>query len=157
MTGLQRKLQELIKTNLNYDSSLKAICNSVLNSIDSRQNTKIKVTGTSNLLRSPEFNEGERAHSLMNLFEKDDFSDQLSEILGNIEQSEPLILIGKEIKISQLEDCSLIVGAYNIGGIAHGTIGLLGPTRMQYGKSIAVIEEMTKYLNKVLSKIYGIE
>ncbi|GIW21731.1 MAG: hypothetical protein KatS3mg068_0738 [Candidatus Sericytochromatia bacterium] len=99
----------------------------------------------------------EKVQSLMTLFENNDISLKLSEIFEKIESNEPIVLIGNEIKISELKDCSLVFGTYNLNGELYGSIGLLGPLRMNYAKSIAVVREMSNYLNNLLSKLYKIE
>lgn len=158
---LQSKIQMLIKSNFEYEQEIRKVYSSIRDYINNDKN-KICVAGTSNLLKEPEFNETEKAHSLIDFFEDEENSNELSEIFMNLSHSlsieqHPKILIGKEIKISQLQDCSLIVGSYKIGDELSGAIGLLGPTRMQYSKSIAALEEMTKNLSYLLTKIYGID
>lgn len=156
---LQRKLNELITGNLEYDKILKSIYNSIKESLD-YEKAKICVTGTSNLLKEPEFLENQKAHSLVNFFEGEgklkEFSDVFMEVGASFHEK-PIILIGHEISISQLQDCSLIIGSYNVGDAITGAIGLLGPTRMQYGKSIAALEETIKNLSYLLTKLYNIE
>ncbi|MFN8576691.1 MAG: heat-inducible transcriptional repressor HrcA [Candidatus Sericytochromatia bacterium] len=155
---LQKKLNELVTGNIEYDNILRGIYRSIKDSL-SQDKSKICVTGTSNLLKEPEFLENEKAHSLVNFFEAQgrlkEFSDVFMEI-GATFHEKPIILIGHEISISQLQNCSLIVGSYNVGDSITGAIGLLGPTRMHYGKSIAALEEMTKNLSYLLTKLYDV-
>ncbi len=158
---LHRKLNELITGNIRHDNVLKNIYNTIKDNLN-LEKSKICVSGTSKLIKEPEFTENEKAHSLLNFFEHNENSKELSEILLNSgqvmgEKEEPLILIGREIKISQLQNCSLIMGSYRIGNEVSGSIGLLGPTRMQYGKSVATLEEMIKNLSYLLTKLYGIK
>lgn len=161
ISQLQSKIQLLIRNNFEYEQELRKVYSSIKEYLSNDKN-KICVAGTSNLLKEPEFNETEKAHSLIDFFEDNENSQELSEVFMDISnslanESHPKILIGKEIKISQLQDCSLIVGSYKIGDVLSGAIGLIGPTRMQYSKSIAALEEMTKNLGYLLTKIYGID
>ncbi len=158
---IQKKLMELVTGNIEHDNVLKSIYNSIKDSLN-YEKSKICVTGTSKLLKEPEFTENEKALSIINFFEQDEKGQELNDVFVNIsnvnnEKEKPLILIGKEINISQLQNCSLIVGSYKIGNAISGSIGLLGPTRMQYGKSIATLEEMAKNLSYLLTKLYGIK
>ncbi|MBC7473160.1 MAG: heat-inducible transcription repressor HrcA [Candidatus Sericytochromatia bacterium] len=160
ISNLQKKLNDIITGNQEYDNILRSIYNSIKNNLSYEKN-KIYVSGTSNLLKEPEFNENQKAHSLMNFFEIGEKQNELSNVflaIGStlIDKSDPIVLIGKEIKISQLENCSLIIGSYNIGEDLSGSIGLLGPTRMQYGKSLATLEEMIKNLSNLLTNIYDV-
>jgi heat-inducible transcriptional repressor len=158
---LQKKLMSLVSGNVKHDNILKSIYNSLKDNLKS-ENSKFSVTGASKLLKEPEFIEMEKAHSLINFFEQDEKDRELSDIFieaGNSLNSrdQPVIFIGKEIKISQLQNCSLIIGSYKVGDSASGSIGLLGPTRMQYGKSVAALEEMLKNLSYLLAKLYGVK
>lgn len=159
VSQLQRKLSDLVTGNIEYDNILRSIYRSIKENLN-YDKSKICVTGTSNLLKEPEFLQNERAHSLVNFFEGQgrlkEFSDVFMEI-GATFHEKPIILIGHEISISQLQNCSLIVGSYNVGDAITGAIGLLGPTRMQYGKSVAALEEMTKNLSYLLTKLYDIK
>ena len=74
----------------------------------------------------------------------------------NDENGGTKILIGKEIKIQRLQDCSMIVSSYKINDYIEGAIGILGPTRMDYSKSVATIEEMTNNLSKLVKDIFGL-
>lgn len=158
MSMLQKKLSDLVTGNLEYDKILKSIYRSIKENL-SYEKSKICVTGTSNLLKEPEFLQNDKAHSLVNFFEGEsklkEFSDVFMEA-GSSLSDKPIILIGQEISITQLQDCSLIVGSYNVGNSITGAIGLLGPTRMQYSKSVATLEEMIKNLSYLLTKIYNI-
>lgn len=156
LSEVDKELRKLINNN-DTDDLFANIYNSISDIMSSNNASKIKITGASNLLKSPEFNERDKAQNLINLFENDDISSKLSEIFGNIESSEPIVLIGHEIKITELKDCSLVLGTYNLNGNLYGNIGLLGPLRMDYAKSVAVVKEMSSYLNNLLSKLYGIE
>lgn len=158
VSQLQKKLSDLVTGNMEYDNILRSIYRSIKDNL-SYEKAKICVTGTSNLLKEPEFLQNEKAHSLVNFFEGEgklkEFSDVFMEI-GSSLHAKPIILIGQEISISQLQNCSLIVGSYNAGDSITGAIGLLGPTRMQYGKSVAALEEMIKNLSYLLTKIYDV-
>ena len=66
----------------------------------------------------------------------------------------PLVTIGRENKYSGIQDCSVIQATYRIEGQVIGTVAVLGPTRMEYGKIIGVLNFMQKHLGKVLKK-YG--
>lgn len=158
---LQKKLMEMVSGNVKYDNILKSIYNSLKDNLKFEKN-KFSITGASKLLKEPEFVETLKAHSLINFFEQDEKDQVLSDIFieaGNSlsGRDEPVIFIGKEIKIAQLQNCSLIVGSYKIGDTATGSLGLLGPTRMHYGKSVATLEEMLKNLSFLLAKLYGIK
>jgi heat-inducible transcriptional repressor len=52
-----------------------------------------------------------------------------------------------------MKECSIVTATYYLGDKAIGTIGVLGPTRMEYAKVVAVVEHLASVLNTVLSKL----
>ena len=60
------------------------------------------------------------------------------------------VRIGPETGIPELEDCSLVTATYRLSDNTHGTIGVIGPTRMQYGRVLSVLSAMGKQLTDLL-------
>ena len=56
-----------------------------------------------------------------------------------------------------MKDVSLVVARYGREGKIGGVLGVLGPTRMQYGRAIAVVRYMTQVMNELLAEVYGID
>lgn len=105
--------------------------------------------GAANILNLPEFNDINKARSFLNtLEERDLLFNVLSESAENINVS-----IGSENKYEQLQNCSLITATYKLNGKTIGSIGVIGPTRMEYSKVISVVDCMTNNLSEILTKI----
>jgi heat-inducible transcriptional repressor len=62
------------------------------------------------------------------------------------------VLIGTEHRVESLTECSLIVAPYEVDGGRAGTIGLLGPTRMNYPQAMAAVAAVSKQLGRALSE-----
>jgi len=100
--------------------------------------------GRANILEFPEYNNIEKAKTILRVF---DDKANLSEALRVIPQSENVsVIIGDENKIPELRDCSLIVSRYKAGPNIMGTIGIIGPTRMDYSKIVSQLEYFTHEL-----------
>jgi heat-inducible transcriptional repressor len=56
-----------------------------------------------------------------------------------------------------MKDVSLVVARYGQEGKIGGLLGVIGPTRMQYGRAIAVVRYMTQVMNELLAEVYGFE
>jgi heat-inducible transcriptional repressor len=56
-----------------------------------------------------------------------------------------------------MKDVSLVVARYGQEGRIGGFLGVLGPTRMQYGRAIAVVRYMTQVMNELLAEVYGFD
>lgn len=80
--------------------------------------------------------------------EKDLLFKVLNDAKGDVNVS-----IGSENALEQFKDCSLITATYKINEKIIGSIGIIGPTRMEYSKAISIVECMTNYLSEVLTNI----
>ncbi len=107
---------------------------------------KIHVEGAKNLLAHPEFGDLDRAKGVIELLENEDI---IIHLLDKYEKSDSgiQVLIGKEIQEDLFEDYALIVSKYNLQS-AKGSIGLIGPKRMQYSKMISLVKRAADILTK---------
>lgn len=65
------------------------------------------------------------------------------------------VKIGGENSYSGIHDCSLITATYSVDNQIIGTIGVLGPTRMEYSKAFGLVEYITDVLSEVIAKYYA--
>ncbi|MDW7674090.1 MAG: heat-inducible transcriptional repressor HrcA [Bacillota bacterium] len=115
---------------------------------------KVYLGGTLNILNQPEFKDVEKIKQILGILDEEEV---LRNLLAPTLQSGAdgiTIKIGTENKLAGISGCSIITATYSVEGQQVGTIGLLGPTRMDYAKAIAVIETMSKSLSKVLGAMY---
>jgi len=114
---------------------------------------KVYLEGTVKILDHPEFKDLEKFKSLLGTLEK---SDLLSQVLTeNSKKGEVGIVIGEENKHFEMKECSIITATYQVGGRPFGTIGVLGPTRMDYGKVVSVVEFVARVLGEILTRMNG--
>jgi heat-inducible transcriptional repressor len=66
------------------------------------------------------------------------------------------VIIGGE-QWDEMRDVSLVVARYGREGKIGGLLGVIGPTRMQYGRAIAVVRYMAQVMNELLAEVYGYE
>ncbi len=81
-----------------------------------------------------------------------DEKSRLVRILNECLSGGPKIFIGKECDIEELNDCSLVAGSYECNNQVLGTVGVLGPTRMQYARLIAIVDFTAKLMSRLLSR-----
>ncbi len=108
---------------------------------------KIMVGGSSNLLAYPEYADIEKARTFLSVLES---RDKLYPLLRQAGTMEFTIRIGPENDLPELRDCSLVTAVYRVGNHSTGTLGILGPTRMNYGRVISVLEFMGKALSSLM-------
>lgn len=107
---------------------------------------KLFLGGTTNILNQPEFRDVNKVKSLLSLFEEEDL---LGALLGGAAPQGIEVRIGEENKLEEFKDCSLVVTTYKLVGDTIGTIGVLGPTRMEYARVIALVEHLVVRLNNI--------
>lgn len=117
---------------------------------------KIYLSGTSHLLKEPEFQTTEKAYPILQFLEHDTFVRQLlqSVAFNAPPESEVYCVIGNENSYHELQDCSLIATRYYIDSKASGMIGVIGPTRIDYPKVMSLVQSVAGSLTQVLTKLF---
>ncbi|MFA5512947.1 MAG: heat-inducible transcriptional repressor HrcA [Candidatus Kapaibacterium sp.] len=136
-----------IINDLNYrNTPLIRLFTDSVDRIFARENSsdRVAITGTQHLLNHPEFEAPERMKGVIELVENEDIIIHLFEQLD--ESNKVQVYIGRELKSNVLNEYSLIKSTYKIGN-ATGTIGLIGPKRMNYSKMISLVQ----YVSDILS------
>jgi heat-inducible transcriptional repressor len=111
---------------------------------------RVYLGGTLNMLNQPEFRDLDKIKNLFSVFQE---NNKLIELLSHDQQGLN-ITIGSENPEKVFKDCSVISATYHINGKQIGSIGVLGPTRMDYGKAITIVDYMTKSLTEMLTNRY---
>ena len=135
-----------------YQEFLPNILKDIESTIRAAEKVQVHMSGTKNILAFPEFSDIDKARSLFQaLEEKDVLVTLLEEGQGNDLQ----VLIGSENTVQSIKDCSVITATYKMGEETRGTIGIVGPTRMDYSQVISVLNGMVENIEKTLKKLSG--
>lgn len=119
-----------------------------LDAVDSEGGkAKLTLGGASNILNFPEYSDVEKARCFLSVLET---KDKLLKLMENHGEMAFTVRIGPETGVPELEDCSLVTATYRLSDNTHGTIGVIGPTRMQYGRVLSVLSAMGKQLTDLL-------
>jgi heat-inducible transcriptional repressor len=119
----------------------------ILEEYDSVRAREVYVDGFQNILAKPEFAQTDRSRAMLSLFED---HTQLAGILPlDLGDGEVHITIGREHWHESLQDCSLVVGRYGASGDVVGFVGVVGPTRMDYARSIGAV----RYVGSLMSDL----
>lgn len=113
--------------------------------------TQILISGVSELLRQPEFNQLQQVQALLELLEGT--PEQIWPLVFDPEQSEVHLHIGAENPLGPMQTCSLVAAAYRKGDRPIGSVGLIGPTRMDYERAIAAVEATANYLSQSFGNV----
>jgi len=118
-------------------------------SLKEEKQIRVFLGGTTNILNQPEFKDVDKIRRMLNLFEQEPLLFKILE--DNSSENDIVVRIGSENEFEDIKECTLITGTYRIHDKTLGTLGVLGPTRMDYGKVISVMRRLVDELNRSLS------
>jgi len=108
---------------------------------------RVFLGGTANILSLPEFQDVEKLRLLLKLLESE------ASVFGLLEHNAPgagvHVTIGAENAASEMQGCSLVTATYSLSGGGTGILGVLGPTRMDYGRVVALLGLAGYHLDQV--------
>ena len=130
-----------------YDDLFNAIVTALYDSLKEESSSEIFMQGTTNIFNYQEYNDIENAKEILNLLYNKDYVLELIEPKGDI-----TIKIGDENYIPGAKNCSVISAEYSLGDRALGTIGLIGPQRINYSRVISIMAQVMKELNEMLGR-----
>lgn len=114
------------------------------------ESRRVFTGGVMNMLSQPEFRDIDKLKGLFSLLDED---GRVKELLAKAspEDSVLTVTIGGEIPVEGVQDCSLVVANYFVDGERAGSIGVLGPTRMSYGRTVSLMEQIAAELSRTMS------
>jgi heat-inducible transcriptional repressor len=116
---------------------------------DSREHEKVIIGGTKNIVDQPEFVDPKNFRSIIELIENEDIIVHLLE-RHDESQRNYVVTIGTENKDETTKEYSFVTATYDVGGVT-GRVGIIGPTRMDYGKVIPLVDYVARAIAKMLS------
>ncbi|QEH69230.1 heat-inducible transcriptional repressor HrcA [Cellulosilyticum sp. ST5] len=130
------------------------IAGSVLEAIDKTLHQEdmpdIYIRGANNILDFEEFNNKEKARELFKVLEEKPY---LLQVLDHTPPNTITIRIGEENILTPMKDCSVVTTSYSIGEHTIGNIGIIGPTRMDYGQVVSVLEYVSHHITNMLREM----
>ncbi len=117
--------------------------------VGSDEDMKIYTSGTTNILKYPELSDNNRASELINVLEE---KQQLTSLIteNNSEENTGIqVYIGDETPVQNMKDCSVVTMTYEIEDGVQGTIGIIGPKRMDYEKVVESLKTVKGQLDVV--------
>ena len=108
----------------------------------------MKLSGAMNMLHYPEYADMNKAKMFLAAVEG---RDAIYKMLKTASKLEFSVTIGSENDNELLKDCSVLTATYKVGGEPVGTFGVIGPTRMRYGKVLSALEYMRRSLNELFT------
>ncbi len=134
-----------------YDALRKAVKQILDATIDAAEGrSEMLIEGQGRLLDRPEFADVDKVRALLRTFEE---KEKLLELLDRTMDSRGVqVLIGAETNLGAVQDLSVVSASYSQGGNATGSIGVIGPTRMDYGKVVPLVGFAAEKMGELLDK-----
>ncbi|MBO8126153.1 MAG: heat-inducible transcription repressor HrcA [Firmicutes bacterium] len=116
------------------------------------KNDQVIIEGTTHLLDQPEFTDLSKAKAFLRAMEG---KELLLNILGDDTTTSGLkVRIGKENQVDEFQECSIVTATYEYNGQPLGTIGIFGPTRLDYAKTTTAVSVFAQLLGELLEEVF---
>ena len=145
---MRSKFSEIFKDLKAHRRLLAGVLDALETRLQDDEGGELMTVGGMNILHLPEYADIEKARSFLSILEE---KEKLYPILRRAGGMEFSIRIGPENDLPELSECSLVTATYKIQNDVTGTIGIIGPTRMNYGRVISVLDCISKAMSDILS------
>ena len=126
------------------------VIDAVGEAIKADEDLEIYTSGTNNIFRYPELTDNGKASELVGTFEeKQQLGSLIQESLENEAGTGIQVYIGDEAPIKSMKDCSVVTATYELGEGMKGTIGIVGPKRMDYDKVVGTLRTIQSKLDEL--------
>lgn len=129
------------------------VIDAVAEAIKADEDLEIYTSGTNNILKYPELADKQKASELINTFEEKKMLTELVQDSLNDENSTGIqVYIGDETPVQSMKDCSVVTATYELEEGVKGTIGIIGPKRMDYDKVVGTLKTLMHQLDDLYKK-----
>ncbi len=144
----EKIVQEMKKEKVLYDRLLSKALRLSKQVLDSEKESEIYIEGRTNILEQPEFADWEKMKAVLKAFEE---KSLLIKLLDKTMAREGIqVFIGSESEFEEIQGCSLVASSYGSESYGLGTLGIIGPTRMDYSRVIPLVSYTAKSISQVL-------
>lgn len=127
------------------------VVDAVAETIRQDEEPEIYTSGANNIFKYPELSDQQKASQIINLFEeKKPLSSFVREASGEGQENNGIqIYIGSEAPVQTMQDCSVVTGTYQLEEGVYGTIGIIGPKRMDYEHVVGTLRQLMNELDSL--------
>lgn len=152
LEAVRQTFAELLRDNENNRRLMGEALRVIEKKLETDDSSEVIISGGSKLLNYPEYSDVEKAKGFLALLES---KDTLRKLVARGGGMEVTIRIGPENEAPEMNDCSIVTAQYRVGDHATGTLGIIGPTRMNYNRVVSVLEFMGHAVTELLSNRRG--
>lgn len=138
----------------NHVALVSDVIDAVAEAIRAEEDLEIYTSGTTNIFKYPELSDSQRASQLLSTFEeKQQLNDLVNETLAKSGENHGIqVYIGNESPIQTMKECSVVTATYELEEGVQGTIGIIGPKRMDYEKVMKTLKSLMNQLDSLYKK-----
>lgn len=129
------------------------VLDAIADAICGDEELQVYTSGATNIFKYPELSDENRASMIINAFEE---KQQLTNLLVDKSLGEDKegiqVYIGDETPIQSMKDCSVVTATYELSDGLKGTIGIVGPKRMDYEKVVSTLNKLKENLGDMFNK-----
>lgn len=129
------------------------VLDAVANTIQLDNDLEIYTSGATNIFKYPELSDKQSAQEIISAFEeKQQLAELVSETLSSEDSHGIQVYIGDETPVKTMKDCSVVTATYELGEGMKGTIGIIGPKRMDYEHVMRTLKTLQNELDAIYYK-----
>lgn len=129
------------------------VLDAVADAIHVDEDMEIYTSGATNIFKYPELRDNQSAEEIINAFEeKQQLAELVTQTLSSEEHNGIQVYIGEETPVQTMKDCSVVTATYDLGEGMKGTIGIIGPKRMDYENVMKSLKTMQNELDTIFDK-----
>ncbi len=113
---------------------------------------QIYTSGATNIFKYPELSDSRKASELLSTLEHTETLQELVDTVGADSETGIQVYIGDESPVQAMKDCSVVTATYELGEGLKGTIGIIGPKRMDYEKVLKTLRNLITQLDTTFKK-----
>lgn len=129
------------------------VLDAVADAIQVDDEMQIYTSGATNIFKYPELSDKQSAQEIISAFEeKQQLTELVTQTLSHEENTGIQVYIGDETPVQTMKDCSVVTATYELGEGMRGTIGIIGPKRMDYEHVLRSMKRLQKELDQMFHK-----
>ena len=129
------------------------VLDAVADAIHVDDDMQIYTSGATNIFKYPELSDGAKASQLIGTLEQKDLWREIltEDDADSDKKNEIQVYIGSETQVQSMKDCSIVTANYELGDGLRGTIGIVGPKRMDYDKVVSTLRSLKSQLDQTFN------
>ena len=136
-----------------HSAIISKVIDEAAQAIRADEDLEIYTSGANNIFRYPELADQQKASQIITDFEeKQVLGTIVQESLSGESETGIQVYIGKEMPTTGMQDCSVVTATYELGEGMKGTVGIIGPRRMDYDKVVGVLKDIMHQLDDLYKK-----